>query len=213
VLKAIIFDFDGVLVESVGIKGDAFVALYERESPEIRKQVLDYHNRNGGVSRFDKIRYFEKDLLERPASDAQVRIRAQEFGDIVERKVVECPWVAGAQEFLKFWHDRLPLFVASATPQEELERIVRDRGANHYFREVLGTPVTKREHIANIMNSNGWKAGDLVMVGDAITDYDAAKVNDISFVGRVACGGISPFPEGTRTIEDLRSLVACVILP
>ena len=38
-IKAIIFDFDGVLVESVNVKGDAFVALYENESKEIQKKV------------------------------------------------------------------------------------------------------------------------------------------------------------------------------
>jgi beta-phosphoglucomutase-like phosphatase (HAD superfamily) len=58
-LQAIIFDFDGVLVESVDVKGDAFVALYKYETPEIREKVKRYHSEHGGISRFEKIRYYD----------------------------------------------------------------------------------------------------------------------------------------------------------
>ena len=62
-VQAIVFDFDGVLPESVKAKGDAFYALYQAEGSNIQQQVLDYHLANGGVSRFDKIRYYEETLL------------------------------------------------------------------------------------------------------------------------------------------------------
>ncbi len=209
-LKAIVFDFDGVLVESVDIKGQAFVALYEDQSEEIQRQVLSYHNQNGGVTRFDKIRYYEEILLGRQVSQSQVEKLADRFGVIVEEKVTHCPWIAGAQEFLRTYATHIPLYIASATPEDELHRIVKGRGAFEYFKAVFGTPVKKKEHLANILREERYAPKDIVMVGDAMTDYDAAIANDVPFIGIVREGEKSPFPDNTHLLPDLRSLAVAI---
>jgi len=45
-IKAIIFDFDGVLVESVDIKTKAFAGLFEHEGDSIVRRVVAYHIKN-----------------------------------------------------------------------------------------------------------------------------------------------------------------------
>ena len=52
-LEAIIFDFDGVLVESVDVKTRAFASLYEKYGQKVVAQVEDYHLNNGGIARFE----------------------------------------------------------------------------------------------------------------------------------------------------------------
>ncbi|MCX5934210.1 MAG: hypothetical protein NTU99_05390, partial [Pseudanabaena sp. LacPavin_0818_WC45_MAG_42_6] len=49
---AIVFDFDGVLVESVDVKTQAFGTLYAEYGDLIVEQVKAYHLLHGGVSRF-----------------------------------------------------------------------------------------------------------------------------------------------------------------
>ena len=61
--KILIYDFDGVICDSVGLKTDAFVELYSSENENIQKLVKVYHLTNGGISRFEKIKYFETVLL------------------------------------------------------------------------------------------------------------------------------------------------------
>lgn len=39
-IKTIVFDFDGVLVESVEVKTQAFAALFKDKKPEILKKSL-----------------------------------------------------------------------------------------------------------------------------------------------------------------------------
>ena len=51
-IKAIIFDFDGVIVESLDIKTGAFKKLYEVFSEEIATKVVNHHLINGGISRY-----------------------------------------------------------------------------------------------------------------------------------------------------------------
>ena len=55
-LKGIIFDFDGVIAESVHIKSSGFSDLYKPYGTEIVKRVVKHHAANGGMSRFKKIR-------------------------------------------------------------------------------------------------------------------------------------------------------------
>ena len=77
-LDAIIFDFDGVLVESVEVKTRAFAALYEKYGEDVVAQVVEYHLHHGGVSRFDKFRHFQTHILGQP------RLSEQDVNDLVE---------------------------------------------------------------------------------------------------------------------------------
>ena len=57
-LKGIIFDFDGVIAESVHIKSSAFSDLYKSYGEDIVKRVVKHHEANSGMSRYKKIRYY-----------------------------------------------------------------------------------------------------------------------------------------------------------
>ena len=54
--RAYIFDFDGVIKDSVRVKSDAFVLLYASEGEEFQKRVEEYHLAHGGISRYEKFR-------------------------------------------------------------------------------------------------------------------------------------------------------------
>ncbi len=208
--QSIIFDFDGVLVESVAVKGTAFGALYADHGPEFQQQVVEYHEAHGGVSRFDKIRYYEEQLLGRSVTEGDIKNLAQRFSDIVEEQVVACPAVAGALKFLEENHARLPLFVASATPQEELERIVSKRSMSVYFRGVYGSPASKAQNIKSVLETYRYDADRTFMIGDTMSDFKGAKEAGVKFIGRVAAGNKSPFPEGTKFVQDLTALQEAV---
>ena len=202
--QAIVFDFDGVLVESVDVKGDAFVALYEADGPAVQAKVRAYHDAHGGVSRFEKIKLFEEEYCGRAADEARVNALADRFSEIVERRVVDADAVAGALEFLRDYEGAAPLYVASATPQDELRRIVSKRGMDGFFNGVYGSPRKKDALLADIIAEHGYDAACVLMVGDAITDYKAAMTCGTAFLGRVPPGHESPFPAGTRVVADLR---------
>ena len=54
--KVLIYDFDGVICDSVGLKTDAFVELYGAENESIQKLVREYHLANGGISRIGTLK-------------------------------------------------------------------------------------------------------------------------------------------------------------
>lgn len=204
--QAIVFDFDGVLVESVAVKGRAFVELYKDYGPDVQRQVLDYHLRNGGVSRQEKILYLHSHLLGAIPDNTEIERLSHCFSQLVQEEVINSAWVPGAEDFLKKYSEKIPLFVASATPQHELERIVEARGMRSYFRNVYGSPVKKRQHLQSIAKANGFETEKIVMIGDTISDYNAACEAKTAFIGRLSLEAPEAFPPETAVVSDLLGL-------
>lgn len=207
---AIIFDFDGVLVESVDVKTRAFASLYESYGSEIVRDVVAYHLQHGGMSRFEKFRYFHQNLLGKElTNDAEFEL-CSKFSTLVEYAVVQAPFVIGAIEFLQKFHDKLKLFVASGTPDDELKRIATKRDISKYFVSLHGSPATKVSIIYEILQTHDLEQSKVLMVGDAMTDYDAALMTHVNFVWRISQAEIK-VPEGVKTIADLTELDRLII--
>ena len=62
-VKAIIFDFDGVILESLEIKTNAFKKLYKSYGTDIVDKVAIHHLENGGVSRYEKFKIYHNQFL------------------------------------------------------------------------------------------------------------------------------------------------------
>lgn len=184
-LKAIIFDFDGVLVESVDIKTKSFAKLFEKEGKAVVKKVIDYHLSNSGISRFVKIKHIYKNILNRRLRKAEFNRLCRRFSELVIDEVVNAPYVRGAEQFLKEHSLRYKLFVVSATPDKEIKDIIRRRKISKLFRGVYGSPEEKTEIVRRIVRSNNLSPRDAVYVGDALSDYKAASVNSLDFIARV----------------------------
>jgi len=205
---AIVFDFDGVLVESVDVKTQAFGALYAEYGDRIVEQVKDYHLLHGGVSRFDKFRYYHEVLLGKTLTKEEELRLGNLFSQYVEDAVVDAVYVSGAYELLENNYQSMPLFVASGTPDQELKRIVSRRKMSHYFVSVHGSPDQKGDIIQRILAKYDFAPDRVLMVGDAIADYEGAIAAGVKFIGRVMqYPKTAPFPTGTIVLPDLFELV------
>lgn len=188
-IKAIIFDFDGVLVESVDIKTKAFAKLFEPEGAALVKKIVKYHTENAGVSRFEKFKYIYKHILGRALAETDFKDLCDRFSYLVMEEVIKAPYVKGAKEFLEKYSSAYKCFVSSATPQAEIEKIAEARKMRHYFTEVRGAPETKGVIVKNIIDGHVISPDQAVYVGDALSDLDAAHDNGIFFIARITSGG------------------------
>jgi len=207
--QAIIFDFDGVLVESGDIKTQAFANLYQSYDKTIVNEVVRYHKLNGGLSRYKKFRYFQQYLLKKPPlTQNEEEELDKSFSKLVAEAVIASDPVAGANEFVRMEASRIPLFIASGTPETELNTIVTRRGLDPYFTEVRGSPKLKEILIAEILSAHDLTPESVLMIGDALIDYQSAQVNNVSFLGRVRIGDKNPFPKHVNTVSDLQALLS-----
>jgi phosphoglycolate phosphatase-like HAD superfamily hydrolase len=198
--KLIIYDFDGVICDSVNVKTQAFAELYKSHGKEIQDQVISYHLEHGGISRFEKIRYFQETLLQSPASEEKVQELAGNFTDMVKEKVIASMYINGAKEFIQQHADICEQYICTGTPEVEIIEIIHRRGLTSFFKGVYGSPKTKTQIINEILSATGYKAEESVFLGDAMTDYKAAKVCGMPFIGIKSNDTV--FPEGTFVLED-----------
>ncbi|MFC1623861.1 HAD family hydrolase [Candidatus Omnitrophota bacterium] len=185
-IKAIIFDFDGVIAESNDVKTEVFVRLFKKYPSYVTEQIRKFHLRNGGMSRFDKFRYIYANILERPLSDEKFSKLCDDFKRFVFEGVVNAPAVLGIENFLKRNKSKYRMYVASGTPQEEIIEIVKRRKLSRYFYGVYGSPTTKEKIIKNILRENAHTQKEVVFLGDSINDYEGAVGAGIDFVAKVS---------------------------
>ena len=183
-IRAIAFDFDGVLVESVDIKTRAYAYLFKEYGQDVVSKVVDYHIKNGGISRFVKLRTIYEKILKKSLSENKFDSLSAQFSNIVVDAVVAAPWVEGAQEFLKKNKNRYLYFIVSGTPQEELELIIQRRQMGQYFCAVLGSPKDKVALFREVFLRLNLTPKETVFVGDAETDWNAAKTMGLPFLWR-----------------------------
>ena len=206
-IKAIIFDFDGVLVESVDVKTRAFARIFEDEGVDVVQKVIKFHLKNGGMSRVHKFKYYYEDILKRSLSEKKLEELTDTFSGLVIDEVINSPYVKGAREFLEKYHRAIDFYVASGTPEEELREIVRRRGMVEFFKDVFGFPRQKDEIARKIIEQNGYDLNEVVFIGDSITDLMGANGSGIRFIGRISDSGDDIFAgKGVKAIKDLNDL-------
>ncbi len=183
-LNSFFFDFDGVIVDSLEVKSEAFGELFREYGEEVMEKVRDYHRDNGGVSRYEKFRYYYRQLLKKEITPEIIRNLDRQFSSLVVEKVVKAEYIPGVIDFLSLLKERQArCFVVSATPEPEIREIIERRGINDFFRDVAGSPATKSADTASLPGRYSLSALAAVFFGDARSDYEAAKENGVSFVG------------------------------
>jgi HAD superfamily hydrolase (TIGR01549 family) len=196
-LRAIVFDFDGVLVESVDVKTRAYALLFQNEGEEVVQKVVDYHLKNGGVSRFEKIRFYYSNILYRSLSEKHFQKLCAQFSHLVVDEVVASPWVDGAKEFLIRNQKKYTFIIISGTPEAELKKIVRRRKMAHFFNSVRGSPKNKVTLLSEVMDEYHLKPEEITFIGDAETDWCAARETGVPFILRCTSNKESSAPDYT----------------
>ena len=181
-IKVIIFDFDGTIADSVNIKTEAFVDLYKHFGKEVSVKVRDYHLLNGGVSRYEKFKYFHNTFLNIELSKKQIDNMAEVFSNNVMKKVVEAPYIPGAFEFISKNYKKFDMFISTATPFEEILEILQKKRLQKYFLNIFGSPSSKEDHIKKIIFEGNYNKDEIVFIGDSTADKEASLLANIKFI-------------------------------
>ena len=209
----VVFDFDGVLVDSNVVKRRAYRDIFAGTSGSepIVEAVLQSNSQD---DRFGVIRAILEGLsAEQPVTPTQLDLLVTQYGDrynaICEEHAATCPEIQGASAALARLAQRHRLYIISATPEDPLRRIVKRRGWSGYFQDVLGRPRTKPENLAQVLQREGIEGGQVVFVGDGRQDLDAAREAGCRFVG--VRNDFNDFdPTGLTMLDDLYGLVGLV---
>lgn len=179
----IIFDCDGVLLDSNNMKVEAMsnaLTLSKSFSSQQVETLTTQFKNNFGKSRYYHVESFVAPLL----LDIEKKIDLKKFllkcyTEQVSSLYLAVPEAAGIKALLKGCTSKV-MYVASGSEQEQLRATLKQRGFSEFFKDILGSPVSKADNIKTILNDV--KYNKAVMVGDSVADYEAAVENDIDFV-------------------------------
>ena len=184
-IKAIIWDFDGVIKDSLSAKTEAFIHTFHGNSKfDVIERIKEHHLMNGGVSRSVKIPLYLKWLGINP-SKSTIEKYLDEFSKVVVKKVVDSPWVEGAEFLLKNKPEGIMFFLVTATPTSEIKEIIANLSLHNIFTEIHGHPKSKLDSGKDIIKNYNLSAKDVLFIGDSEIDMQTSKMLNIPFILRL----------------------------
>ena len=183
-IKNILFDFDGVIIDSMPIREDGFRLIFQDFDKYLVDKLIDYHNQNGGLSRYAKIKYFFEVVLRKTISENDITKFAHKFSLIMREKLTNNKYLINdTLDFLKENHNRFNLHIVSGSDENELRFLCRQLNIDSYFLSINGSPAPKNKLVKCLMESYDYLISETILIGDSVNDYDAAQESGISFYG------------------------------
>lgn len=169
--RQIIFDCDGVLVDTNGLKmANIRSAVAPACTPEEADAFVDYFVRHNGVPREDKIaRFFQGEAYQEILNRYNALNRTT-----VPFVTADAATVAFVERLAA---RSLPLYVLSGGDEAEVRTLLENAGLAPFFHDILGGPTSKVEHLERLGLS-----ADTCYFGDSRYDYQAASRFGFDFV-------------------------------
>ncbi len=175
-IKAIGFDFDGTLVLSESSKGPAMAAVFKEKfgiSKGVRKAYEELIGK--GFTRDEKVARLFDQFLDRKPLKKELKMVADHFGEHYVKNVATCPLIA-CVDVLKSVRKKVDfMFLLSLENQREVKKIAKHCGIALHFDEILGGPRSKVDNLKHVLEKHGWKASEMLYVGDAHSDVVATR--------------------------------------
>jgi len=182
-IKTILFDFDGVIINSNKVKDQAFRYIFDKIDPVFVEEFMLYHRSNGSKSRFEKIEYFHKKILNQKLDDFQRNFYLKKFSNYtLSRLTNKSLLISETLDFIRK-NRSYNYHIVSGTFIQDLVFLCEKLGINKYFKSIEGSPTIKEILIKNILIKYNYMKEETILIGDSFNDMEAAEKNKIIFFG------------------------------
>ncbi|MGE0446477.1 MAG: HAD family hydrolase [Vicinamibacterales bacterium] len=199
----VVFDCDGVLLESNDVKTRAFVDVFA-DLPAHRDDAVAYHLTHMGIARDVKMRAILT-RIRGHVDELEVAERSGRFAALIREGMLSCPKVTGVDEALEACSGRRT-YVASGTPEAELKQVLASRGLGAGFVAIYGSPATKPDILRRVISDEGVEPGAVLFIGDSQDDRSAAEAVGVGFVARTSHDPGLRSSGALPVVSDLRQL-------
>ena len=190
--RAVVFDFDGTLVDSTAIKWRAFDRCFA-QFPERQAEIQAYCRGHHHTPRWEKFRHVYEQILELPYTSAIAARLLALFEEETSERVIAAREIPGAAQFVATVAAQRMAGLLSSTPHATLLHLVERRGWRPWFTFIQGAPVHKARWLAQCKATHAPARQELVFFGDAPEDAHAAEEAGCLFVAvGAALHGVAP---------------------
>jgi len=179
--NSLVFDCDGVVLNSNKIKTRAFYNTTISYGEESAKLLVKYHVENGGVSRYKKFDYFINNILPPDAPVPELYKLVTSYANEVRHGLLDCEVAEGLAQ-LRARVSNANWFIVSGGDQAELREVFTKRKLSKFFDGgIYGSPQAKDEILSREID-NGNIRQPAVFLGDSRYDHEAAQRAGLDFV-------------------------------
>ena len=181
--KTIVFDCDGVILNSNFIKTEAYFITAKNfgATNSQAKALVEYHMRLGGISRYHKFDWYVREVLQQKSSPRLIKNLLSSFSYELKSNLMTCDIAEGLSE-LRAATENSKWMIVSGGDQEEIRELFTKRNLIHFFDGgVYGSPENKDSLLAK-EKTKGNLIFDALFIGDSIYDYKAAKKAGLDFL-------------------------------
>lgn len=185
--SSILFDCDGVILDSNSIKSSSFYKTAAKYCKKSAQNLLEYHQQNGGISRYVKFKYFINNILPlTPDNNEQqdipsINVLLSEYAQQLKEKLLICP-IAEGLDLLREETSQADWYVITGGDENEVKEIFRQRKIDKYFNMgIHGSPKSKKEIIEKLIAEKKIQY-PAIFLGDSTYDYRVAKQFGIDFI-------------------------------
>ena len=122
--ELIIFDCDGVLLNSNAIKSNAFKYACSNFGEFFSNQFVEYHKRNGGISRYSKFQYFIKEILKKDFDQELYDDLLNKYSQYVKRELINCEVAEKLSELKKITKNSFWMVASGGNQKMNLEKFL-----------------------------------------------------------------------------------------
>lgn len=177
----LVFDCDGVLLDSNKVKTNAFYQAALPYGKAAAQALADYHVSNGGVSRYKKFSYFLEHIVEERIEGDTLDDLLLRYADHVRSGLLSCDVAPGLNE-LRNMTPKSRWMIVSGGDQAELREIFAQRQlADLFDAGIFGSPDIKEDILSREQESANIVQPAL-FIGDSKYDYQAASEAKLDFV-------------------------------
>jgi HAD superfamily hydrolase (TIGR01549 family) len=191
-MKAIIFDIDGTLIDSVDYHAEAWREVFRRHGIEVAYESVREQIGKGG----DKLMavFLSPGQIQREGKQID-----EERGELFRREYLPRvkPFPALHQLFERLRRDGIKIALASSAKRDELEAYKQITGVGPYLEtatssdDAAGSKPDPGIFLAALNGLPGIQPSQALAVGDTPYDAEAAVRAGMSAIG-VLCGGFAP---------------------
>ena len=181
----IIFDFDGVIINSHKVKTLAFYNVFKAYGELYGLKAKKFHLEHIGKSRYFKFKYILKNILKSKVTKKKILNLDKEFDHFVQKRIKKMYPSHHLIRFLKNKNNLFNIYISTGTPQANIVKTLKEKKILKYFDKVYGSPKSKINHIKMIKKNDKKNDKKNIFIGDSFEDFKAAKNSNIEFILKI----------------------------
>jgi HAD superfamily hydrolase (TIGR01549 family) len=178
--KNIIFDFDGVILNSHKVKTNAFYDLFKKYGKKLAEKSKSYHLKNIGKNRYYKFKFIVENYLKIKISKKILNDLDKKFDFYISKKIDHLTVSENLKKFFSL-KNKYNFYISTGTPKHKMIKILKKKKILNNFKNVYGSPSNKIQHLKLIKKNKK----PCIFIGDSVEDYNAAKKAKINFLLKI----------------------------